>query len=67
MPNPFSEPGSEDTPSGPPRVEPSAAMRAGAASVFEMFTAHVDAGFTESQATQIVCAFMQGAAMRNGQ
>jgi len=37
-----------------PKVEPSAELRAAAASMYELFVAIVDAGFTEEQALALL-------------
>jgi hypothetical protein len=42
-------------------VEPNASMREGAASLFEMYTGFVNAGFNPVQAMQMVCTFISKA------
>lgn len=41
-------------------VEPSADMRAAATMLFQMYTAYIQAGFTEIQATQMCISHISG-------
>jgi hypothetical protein len=51
--------------SGGSATEPSADMRMGAHASYEVFRSHVDAGFTEDQAMQIVMNIHSAAIIAN--